>query len=223
MTQDTDLSRVIPLIVHGDDAECHRRRSFLILSYASVLVGRCAVWDNRFLVYCLDNHVACNETVDELDYWAAWSFTELQHGRWLEHGPQGQELPHRKGMEGKPIAGGYRAVICFFRGDEKYTQKSFHTKVAWNSEQICWRCKASRVHGSDLLYTHFGPGAKHRQTMLCMSDFLTTACKPSAWIRVPGFDPAMLHFDWLHVVDLTLVPEASATDPWLWGDNQFVF
>lgn len=53
--------------------------------------------------------------------------------------------------------------------------------------------------------------APHRSTLLDLFDFVTTMCDANAFVRVPGFHPAMVLYDWLHVVDLSLTPECSAS------------
>lgn len=207
----TDLSKCIPLICHGDDAESHRRRSFMVTSFGSLLVGNCSPWDNRFLSYCCDNNRVCSETLDSLDSWLAWSYTELMCGRWLQHGPWSEILPHRRNKAGKLLANGYRGILVVMRGDEKYVQKAFHMRVSWVSEQVCWMCSASRVRDSQNLYTYFGPGAGHRLSLIGLEDFICQICRPNGWVRIPGFHPQMLFYDFLHVFDLTLVPDAAAS------------
>ena len=108
--KDTDLRKCIPLILHGDDCESHRRRSFTVCSFASLLVKNCSVWDNRLLCYCTDNS-SCNETVDTLDAWLVHSLTELMMGRFFEIGPFGDPIPGRENKGGQEIAGGYRGIL----------------------------------------------------------------------------------------------------------------
>ena len=186
-----------------------------MVSFASLLIEDGSPCENRYLLYCIDNHVACNSTIDALDAWLSWSFVELMSGQWFRHDPWSRELPNRSEMEGHEIANGYRGIIVAHRGDEKYLQKAFHTAVAWNSEQVCWRCCASRLRNSKYLYTHFGPGAPHRETMIDLHTFITRTSRTNAWIQVPGFHPSMVLFDFLHVFDLTLVPDAAASVTWL--------
>lgn len=146
-----------------------------------------------------------------LDTWLAWSYTELQCGRWFHGGPWSEELDDRKEKGGQLIANGYRGIIVCYRGDEKAIQKAFQMKISWISEQVCWRCCASRLRRSQNLYTYFGPSAPHRRTLCDVNTFITKFCRPNPWIRIPGFHPEQLQFDLLHVFDLTLVPDAAAS------------
>ena len=207
----TNLQKCIPIIVHGDDAESHRRRSFMVCSFASVLNIGCSPWESRFVLYCLDNSRSCDSTIDTCDTWVVWSLVELMTGHWFERGPWNQELSWRQQRHGEPIAGGFRAIPVFHRGDEKYMHKCYHIANSWISERVCWTCHASRVSSSDLLYTTFGPCAKHRGTKIGVSEFIEQVSRRNAWVQIPGFHTDMLCYDLLHVFDLTLVPDAAAS------------
>ena len=84
-------------------------------------------------------------------------------------------------------------------------------KSTWVSEEVCFTCRASRRSDSELLYTGFGKNALHRTTMLSLYDFVTDRCNSNPWVRVPGLHPSMVTYDWLHVLDLSLIPDASAS------------
>lgn len=47
--------------------------------------------------------------------------------------------------------------------------------------------------------------------MLGTSEFIEGVAGVQAWLRVPGWSIEMLQFDWLHVMDLTIIPECSAS------------
>lgn len=209
-----DLDSCVPVIVHGDDAEAHRRRSFQVTSFASLLTtGASSPWDSRMVLYVLDNSRSCTETQLTMDMWTAWSFQELAQGVWNDRDPWNRPMPERASKGGLPIASGWRAIIVCHRGDEKYLQKAYRTRVGWSSPQICWTCAASRERDNPCLYTHVGPHAAHRSTMISSSDFITNVSRPNGWIQVAGFHPSQLIYDVLHVFDLTLVPDAAASVP----------
>ena len=213
----TDLSRCVPLIHHADDGEAHRRRSFMVCTFGSALIHG-SPFDSRYLLYCTDNSRSCSNTYDTLDHWIAWSFTELGTGRSLQRSPWGEEMGFRKSKAGNLIADGWKGILFAFRGDEKALAKTFHVRSTWVSPEVCFSCQASRRSNSRYLYTAFGRNALHRTTMLTLHDFVVNKCDASAWLRVPGFHPSMLIYDWLHVLDLTLIPDAAASvtrlQPW---------
>ena len=210
--EETDLSKCVPLILHGDDAECHRRRSFTVVSFASVTIGHCSPFESLYILYCMDVNRSCDSTLDQLDSWLMWSFCELLDGRWSHKGPWSQDVERRSNMTGE-IADVYRGILTFHRGDEKYMAKAYHMRVTWLSHQVCWRCKASRTAGSENLYTYHGRGAPRRETMIGLEEFVADTCAPNCWIQMPGFDPSMIFFDFLHVFDLTIVADAAANVP----------
>lgn len=209
MIEDCDLKKTIPLVVHGDDADSHRRRNFLILTVGSLMTGG-AMFDTKFLVYCLDNSRATSETISTLDQWVVWSLTELAMGRWLDVDPYGR--PHAPFDQGRCglLADGWRAVVVVHKGDEKYIQKAYRTSHGAVSRNICIQCRATNEPGQ-LLYSHHGPNAVHRCTRLTTEEFIRDVCGVGNWVRLPGFHISFVQHDWLHVVDLTLVPECSAS------------
>ena len=78
-----DLQKTIPIVLHGDDAECHRRRFF------------CSPWDSKLVVYAGDNSQSCAETYAVLDQWLVWSLVELLLGQYLDVDPWGNPFPNR--------------------------------------------------------------------------------------------------------------------------------
>ena len=138
-----------------DDGEAHRRRIFLVMSFGSVLV-RGSPFDSRLVLYIVDNAQACSATLDALDCWITWSLTELAIGKWFEHSPWNEPMPHRQGMSGEDIADGWRAVVVAIQGDEKGLAKAFHFQRNWLNDNICVSCPASKVSQSPYLYTQFG-------------------------------------------------------------------
>ena len=160
--QDIDLTKVIPLVIHADDAESHRRRSFCISTLASALVGGCSPWDSRMLLYVTDNQHCVDATWDTLDAWVVWSLTELSLGSWLDTDPWGNPMPQRQSKAGMPLAGGYRGVLVCHKGDQKYIQRAYHMTGSWVSECICWYCRATRT--GENCYTLHGKHAPHRGT-----------------------------------------------------------
>lgn len=159
----------------------------------------------------LDNARCLPETYDVVESWVVHSLCELQEGRFFTVDPWGEEW--KRGLSG-PICGPYRCILVGLKGDEKYMQRCLKVKASWVSgaDRMCLYCQAS---GSGrLLYTHHGPKALHRRTLVDNISFMENGCAPNPWIRLPGFDVQRVLLDWLHVVDLALSPEASASDSW---------
>ena len=208
--EDCDLTKTIPLVLHGDDAESHRRRSFCVVTMGSLAVGGISMWDSKFLLYVTDNSRCTDDTFATLDLWIAWSLTELQLGAYMDINPYGMEHQPFRGKRNGLIADGYRGVVCFFKGDEKYIQKCFKTSHSAVSKNCCFVCKASTEAGP-LLYTNHGLDAAHRATRMTTTEFITGVVGVRTFISIPGFHVNMVVYDWLHAVDLCIIPEASAS------------
>ena len=82
-----DKAFFIPLVFHGDEADAHRRRSFCVCSFCSLLVSGKSPFDSKYLIYLTDVNRCVEETWDVLDAWAAYSFMELQHGQFFSVSP----------------------------------------------------------------------------------------------------------------------------------------
>ena len=209
-SQDCDLTKTIPLVIHGDDAESHRRRSFTICTFGSVLVtGKC-LWDSKILLYALDGARANETTLATLDKWVSWSLLECQLGHFMDQNPWGEDFaPFTAGRSGR-IMGEYKAVLAIHKGDEKYLQKCYKSSHAGNSTNVCMQCMANAKRGN-LIYTSHGLQAHHRSTRLETTDFITRVCGVHTWVALPGWSPQVISHDWLHITDLSLIPEASAS------------
>ena len=201
-TKDCDWSKCIPLCFHGDEADAHRRRSFCVTTLSSAVVGG-DPWNSKLLLYVTDCNKAIPETYDVLDAWRVWSLIELQEGTFLDVDPFGRKFA--RGLSG-PVAGPWRA---FFKGDEKFCQRALKLVQSWVSHGVCAFCKATQT--GDLVYTTYGPKAAHHGTLLSNEDFLLHGMKNNPWCRLPGFHVQCVTLDWLHLVDLAVLPECAAS------------
>lgn len=174
-----------------------------------LLVGKSS-WESKVLIYIIDVSKTVPETFDALDSWVVHSLTELQEGSFFSVDVYGQ--PWSRGKHG-PICGGYRGVLVAIKGDQKYLARALKIKANWKSELVCPYCSATA--SGDMSWTHFGPHAPHRNSMVNTETFILEGCKPNPWIRLPGFDISCLLQDWLHLVDLSFTPEVSASDFWI--------
>ena len=211
LTEDIDLSKVFPILCHGDDADSHRRRSFTVLTIGSPLSRGRSSWDERFLIYVMDVNRSVPETYDCLDAWVVHPLTELQEGRFMTVDAYGQ--PYERSLSG-PICGPYRGVLLALKGDQKYLQRALKLTTSWVSDRCCMYCDTG-TSGPNL-YTFFGEHAPHRATLKTTHDFIVNGSRPNYWVRCPGFDISMVFTDWLHLVDVALTPEIAASVNCLW-------
>lgn len=165
-------------------------------------------WDVKVLMYVTDVSICCDQTYDSLDAWMVWSLLELQEGYFFDVNPFNQKFDRKKSGR---VAGPFRGILTFFKGDEKFHQRALKFKQSWVSPEVCVYCKASQ--SGPYLYTSFGPGALHRSTLFTNEQFIRESCRNNPWIRLPGFHVRCVALDWLHVVDLALTPECAASVP----------
>ena len=163
MAVEDSLEHFVPLVIHGDDADAHRRRSFNVLTVSSALTSG-SPWDTKLLVYAMDNSRACTETFDTLNAWAVWSLTEL---RWMSVDPWNQ--PMTRAWAGPSIAGPYKGVVVQIKGDEKWLQKALKLVPSGTSHWVCPICRACK--DGEFVYTAYGPFAPHRKTRLTTAEF----------------------------------------------------
>lgn len=155
--QDCDFRKCIPLVVHGDGADSHRRRSFMIVSVSSLLVDG-GIFDSKLLCYVVDYSRCTAHTIATLDSWIAWGIIELQLGFYLDVDPWGRpHPPHAQGRCG-PICGGWRGILVCHKGDEKYIQKVYKTSHTAVSKYVCTLCRAENQPGP-MVYTCHGFGS----------------------------------------------------------------
>lgn len=198
------------MAIHGDEADSHRRRTFSILTVGSLTVPPGQLFDNKFLVFCLDNSVATPDTASTLEKWVAHSLAELQQGSFSQVDPWGAPFPSNYPNRSGDICGGFKCVLAMVKGDEKWHQRTFRTVTSWVSKNPCLHCAAS-VNSSRLLYTSFGPNAPHRNTLVSTTTFIEQVAQCQTWTAVPGFSIEMVTYDWLHITDLCIIPECSAS------------
>ena len=43
------------------------------------------------------------------------------------------------------------------------------------------------------------------------AEFIQRGCRENAWVRMPGWHIDLLMYDWLHVLDLAVVPDCLAS------------
>ena len=97
--KDLDLGMTVPILIHGDDAESHRRRSFMVLTFGSAVI-HATPWDSKLVCYVGDNSQCCDETYSVLDAWVAWSLVELMLGHYLDVDPWGR--PFERAFDAEP-------------------------------------------------------------------------------------------------------------------------
>ena len=169
------------------------------------------MYDSRLILWCLDNAQATSSTQHTLETWLCWSLIECQQGHFLDVNPWGEAHdPYHTHNRRGPVAGDWKLVMVYHKGDEVYMQKAYRPANSWVSHNCCLVCRASQ-HDPELLYTHHGPNAAHRSTKLSSQDFIEHVARVQTFTTIPGWSIDCVQFDWLHIVDLAISPECSAS------------
>ena len=142
-----DLQYVIPIEIHRDDAELHKRRSFSISTVSSALTSG-ATWDHKLLLSCFDNAAAGDSTSMEIDCWICWGLACGAAGVYLDHDWYGKRFDSGYMAElarkaGKPIAGKFRFIFSGHKGDQVYLHKCYKFENHWTGQEVCRSCAAS--------------------------------------------------------------------------------
>ncbi|OLP95623.1 hypothetical protein AK812_SmicGene22238 [Symbiodinium microadriaticum] len=130
-----ELMYVIPLEVHGDDAELHKRRSFSISTVSSALTTG-STWDHKLLLSCFDNSAAGESTSSEIDCWICWGLVCASAGKYLDHDWHGRKfdetyMPQLAKKAGRSIAGDFRFVFAGHKGFVGADFEEWHESMAW--------------------------------------------------------------------------------------------
>ena len=133
---------MVPVELHGDDADAHRRRTFLVVSWQSA-VTKGATIDCLFPAFCLDNNQATEQTASQLEMALVWSLQQMSAGRLFNHNHWG--VTTTAAFPG-PIAGRYRACWVGTKGDQAYLKKAFKLSGSWVSKNVCHACQAGPLN-----------------------------------------------------------------------------
>ena len=145
-----ELQFVIPLEIHGDDAELHKRRSFSISTVSSALtVG--STWDHKLLLSCFDNGSASESTSTEIDCWICWGLMCATAGIYLDQDWRGRHfskdyMPELHAKSGTRVAGPFRFVFAGHKGDQVCLHKCYKFENYWTSQEVCRSCGVPRLH-----------------------------------------------------------------------------
>ena len=147
------MSYIVPIELHGDDADAHRRRTCLVVSWQSA-VTKGATIDCIFPAYCVDNNQATEETASQLDMALVWSLQQMSAGTLFEHDHWGNTTTP---LVSGAIAGPWRACWVGTKGDQAFIKKSFKLSGSWVSKHVCYACKAGPLNK----YLGLGPLVLH--------------------------------------------------------------
>ena len=178
--QNMDLSKTIPMGLHGDGAPYAKTDSIFVITWNS-LVGQGATAKKRFVFTILRKSEMNRRTLDTVFRIFAWSMNILLSGVTPAASWVGRALKDG----GRDLASGWCGAMCQVRGDWDFYREVFNFP-AWNTAiRMCWMCQASSTI-RNLAWTDLGPDAGWRATRW-------THCGYLAYLRAAGLlAPALL-------------------------------
>lgn len=197
----------VPIGLHGDGVPYTKRDSLEMFAW-NFLAHPCA---NRIPFTGISKQFTCKcgckgrHTFNAILDVFVWSFKMLITGTIASVLPDGKKWPE---LTWRPLQPGAklvcRALLLQCRGDWPFLRTLF-AFPAWNSESICWLCKANH---SDLNYKQCGKDAPWRNCRYAAGEFVVQLrsqnIQVSSLLSLPGFSISCIVLDWLHVVDLGL-------------------
>ena len=120
-------SHVVPLSLHGDGVPVKSvgkswNESVNVYSWASIVADTGTTAQSNFLIFGIFAHLVSSwrQRFTMLRFWKllVWSFTALYEGVWPTVDMDGVAINSTEA--GKPLAGGYRAILFLLKGDLEY-------------------------------------------------------------------------------------------------------
>jgi hypothetical protein len=175
LLDESSYSRCVPIFIHGDEAKYIQKdeQKACIFSLGGLAHG--SVTSSRFLITALP--------CDRLGPGSLWAFLEWLTKE-LENLQDAVHLPHRY-------------VVAGVKGDAKFVAEAFHFPRAYNRNNICRWCLATKTPGP-LLWTDVSAAARWPGTF-------SPAPSASPLMRCRGITPEtvwddMFHILWIHGV-----------------------
>lgn len=154
---------VVPCGLYGDGAKVTREDSLLTLTWNSVVTSSMKPSFECRMLIC-----ACPTTwlpdVDQITGVIVWSFGCMADGFFPHRDHLGNEWApgsERAFKAGLPLAPGYKACLCQFRGDWEWFAKAVHIGTA-TSGNPCFKCQCTPQ--GPLTWTNFTDEAPWRST-----------------------------------------------------------
>ena len=191
-----ELDCLIPVCLHGDEAEYLDDQELYILSWSGALTHGHSP-RTRFPVCTLPSRRLFVENAVQISLqvilrFIVWSFNIMLAGLWPAAGPDGtsevERVAYRTRNVGKRLAGRYRAAYFGVRGDLKWDQHAHNWHRSYLHKAICRECRAE-----DDGRTNFAADG-WMSTVVQWSDCITEQTS------VRGLHPYMAWWDLLHVL-----------------------
>jgi hypothetical protein len=233
-----DLDRMIPIVLHGDDAPYCDTDSVLVMQWHPAMTHGPSL-DLKCLFTLLSCHECvmvdgANRTLEVLHEVWAWSCSILLTGHWPHAGPQGpwdlqdRDNAVRAERVGTAFAGGFRLAFVGTKGDLKFLKSMYRWDRHYQCNFCCPLCLAHK-RIARLFYGNTLPNAPWRETVLSheniMHEYTAKGTLPPI-MSTPGWHAELSHLDLMHNLYLGVGPDVAASimlemlREMFWGDAE---
>lgn len=177
--------RLIPIVLHGDAAIYNKsEQSMLCVQWSSMLT--CSnVWDSVFLITCFPKHARALAHLDGHDTWQViWDHIAKGLQEYME-----------------PAKLGFQLLPWVITGDLEYLNSELKLPH-WNTAEPCLFCRASRQDDTRSV-RDIRRNAGWREHLLPPG---SPAPSNHVLFEVPGLSRDCIVYDWMHTVDMGVVP-----------------
>ena len=203
-------SRMVPVQLYGDNVSVSKTQSCLVVLWKSAASFRLPALEGLLPVSSTLLRNTDRVSVESVFAVLRWSVDVLATGRHPANDHREQPWTSvtdptgkRRAAAGKPLAGGYFAVVFEAVGDWEWLSHTFGLnvwKVSYNCHQICYRCPA-RTHGpfsfKDLSYES---GLFSPEMARTLAELAAAVVPLPQLARFRGFCLTLsLLWDWMHV------------------------
>ncbi len=201
-------AHAIPFRVWGDDAVNTKKKSLYVLSIASAVCLRYASLLTRFLSVA----VALGEIVclDPLLEAFPWSMGILGIGTlpWRRHDSGEFDIKSwRYKHRGERVMGFFIGLVTSLAGDLKFLVESLRFSHNYNTEECCFKCRATKRVSGVSAYEFL----RHAAWLLAQRlhiHYMESDGSSSALAQVPGFHLDMVALDLMHTLHLGVLSVA---------------
>ena len=201
---------VVPVRLYGDEAEDHKGKSSLILTWSCACCHASTLL-SRFLITMLPMcDLVAEITLNVLYEHVCWSMQVLMHGKWPHVDPYGKAWPSgsfRARLAGTPLdpLHAARAALGEFMGDWKFLKEALHLVQHYGTRLCCHECKAVH-HGPGPSFADFRADPDWAATSYTHADYISDAgSEVPPLARIPGFHIRMVKPDFMHVLHLGIL------------------
>ena len=124
-------------------------------------------------------------------------------------------LPIRKDLaQGEGVSvNGYKFILCEVLGDWKWLMEEFLLEANYHSNETCWKCKGTKLHGNMCVY-NFGRDAAWVACRRTHEEYMASVGETVPLTNLPGWHLSFLKGDLMHIALLGVCQWALGSCMW---------